>query len=552
MTRVRCAIYTRKSSEEGLEQSFNSLHAQHEACAAYVLSQASEGWNLLPQQYDDGGLSGGTLARPALQRLLTDIEAGKVDIVVVYKVDRLTRSLLDFSKLVEAFDKAGTSFVSVTQSFNTTTSMGRLTLNMLLSFAQFEREVTAERIRDKLAASKARGMWMGGTPPIGYRPDGRSLAIVEEHAEFVRDIFGRYLALGKVRPLVDALHAEGIRSPLRTLSTGRSIGGAVLSRGQIYQMLGNPVYIGQIRHRQTVYNGLHDAIIDADTWERAQTLLRDNTQGDLRTRAARPSLLAGLVHDEAGVPLLATHACKGKHRYRYYVSKDLHHRAGATNHGIRIPAREIEGTVLGTIVEALKDPLALLLSAGHTLLPGQLRGANAAARNLSEALRAKDRGTLLVLLSGVQILTGRIVIELSCAHLGAALGVPLLNCGDDTITLTSAVRLTRTGSAVRLVQSDGKAAVQREPDPALVKLLARAHVLWKRLESEEIDIRTLARDEQINDSYVSRMVRLAFLSPTIVAAIAAGEQPAQLNAALLLTSDIPADWTEQARRLGFA
>lgn len=188
----------------------------------------------------------------------------------------------------------------------------------------------------------------------------------------------------------------------------------------------------------------------------------------------------------------------------------------------------------------------------HTLLPGQLRGANAAARNLSEALRAKDRGTLLVLLSGVQILTGRIVIELSCAHLGAALGVPLLNCGDDTITLTSAVRLTRTGSAVRLVQSDGKAAVQREPDPALVKLLARAHVLWKRLESEEIDIRTLARDEQINDSYVSRMVRLAFLSPTIVAAIAAGEQPAQLNAALLLTSDIPADWTEQARRLGFA
>lgn len=552
MTRVRCAIYTRKSSEEGLEQSFNSLHAQHEACAAYVLSQASEGWNLLHEQYDDGGLSSGTLARPALQRLLADIEAGKVDIVVVYKVDRLTRSLLDFSKLVEAFDKARTSFVSVTQSFNTTTSMGRLTLNMLLSFAQFEREVTAERIRDKLAASKARGMWMGGTPPIGYRPDGRSLAIVDEHAEFVRDIFARYLALGKVRPLVDALHAEGIRSPLRTLGTGRSIGGAVLSRGQIYQMLGNPVYIGQIRHRQIIYDGLHEAIIDPDTWERAQALLSDNTQGELRTRAARPSLLAGLVHDEAGVPLLATHACKGKHRYRYYVSKDLHHRARATNHGIRIPAREIEGAVLDTIVEALKNPLDLLLSAGHTLLPDQLRAANAAAHDLSKALRAKDRPTLLALLSKVQILTGKIVIELSCTQLGAALGVPLPNCGDDTVALTSPIRLTRTGSAVRLVQSDGKAAVQRGPDPALVKLLARAHALWKRLESGEIDIRTLARDEQINDSYVSRMVRLAFLSPTIVAAIAAGEQPAQLNAALLLTSDIPADWTEQARRLGFA
>jgi site-specific DNA recombinase len=249
---VRCAIYTRKSSEEGLEQDFNSLHAQREACAAYVASQASEGWQLLPGEYDDGGISGGTLERPALQRLLTDIAAGRIDIVVVYKVDRLTRSLLDFAKLVEKFDKAGTSFVSITQSFNTTTSMGRLTLNMLLSFAQFEREVTAERIRDKLAASKAKGMWMGGMPPLGYKADGRTLAIVEPHAAVVRDIYSRYLELGNVR-LVDAqLRAEGVVVPKRKAGTGRAFGGAPFSRGQLYAILKNPIYVGDIPHKVSV------------------------------------------------------------------------------------------------------------------------------------------------------------------------------------------------------------------------------------------------------------------------------------------------------------
>src|SRR5688572_15529483 len=225
MKKIRCAIYTRKSSEEGLEQDFNSLHAQREACSAYILSQASEGWSLLPEDYDDGGLSGGTLERPALQRLLSDIEAGKIDIVVVYKVDRLTRSLLDFSRLVEAFDKAGVSFVSVTQSFNTTTSMGRLTLNMLLSFAQFEREVTAERIRDKIAASKAKGMWMGGVCPLGYSPDGRTLAIVPEHAEVVRQIFRRYLELANVRLLAKQIEHDGQHVPVRKTKSGAPLGG---------------------------------------------------------------------------------------------------------------------------------------------------------------------------------------------------------------------------------------------------------------------------------------------------------------------------------------
>ena len=243
---VRCAIYTRKSSEEGLEQDFNSLDAQREACSAYIRSQASEGWSESPARYDDGGISGGTLVRPGLQRLLTDIAAGTIDIVVVYKVDRLTRSLLDFAKLVERFDSAGISFVSVTQSFNTTTSMGRLTLNMLLSFAQFEREVTAERIRDKIAASKAKGMWMGGTPPLGYKPNGRTLAIDEEQARLIRLIHARYRELGTVRALADWLAAEQILTPVRQTSTGKTFGGALFSRGQLYSILRNPVYVGQI------------------------------------------------------------------------------------------------------------------------------------------------------------------------------------------------------------------------------------------------------------------------------------------------------------------
>jgi len=356
MKKVRCAIYTRKSSEEGLEQDFNSLDAQYAACSAYIASQTSEGWTLLRERYDDGGISGGTLERPGLQKLLADIGAGRIDIVVVYKVDRLTRSLLDFAKLVESFDAANTSFVSVTQSFNTTTSMGRLTLNMLLSFAQFEREVTAERIRDKIAASKQRGMWMGGTPPLGYRPDGRSLAIVEEHAAIVRDIFRRYLAVGNVRLVAEALQRENIRTPARTaLKSNRSFGGALFSRGQIYKILGNPIYIGRIPHGKMSYPGLHTAIIEQEIWEQVQQMLTGNRTGkrSAPVNIRHPSILAGKLFDERGEALVATHANKGKVRYRYYVSRSLQHGGDASaNPGMRIPAREIEAVVIEQIAAA--------------------------------------------------------------------------------------------------------------------------------------------------------------------------------------------------------
>lgn len=310
MTAVRCAIYTRKSSEEGLEQGFNSLDAQREACAAYVLSQASEGWSALADHYDDGGISGGTLERPALQRLLGDVAAGRIDIIVVYKVDRLTRSLLDFAKLVEAFDRAGTSFVSITQSFNTTTSMGRLTLNMLLSFAQFEREVTAERIRDKIAASKAKGMWMGGIPPLGYRPDGRSLAIVEDHAAVTRHIFARYQALGTVRALADELAQGGVHAPPRATANGRAIGGRPFTRGQLYLMLRCMTYTGRIGYRGAIYAGRHPAIIVPALFDAVQAQLADHNHQRTRSRAREPSLLAGRLVDADGAPLVASHASK--------------------------------------------------------------------------------------------------------------------------------------------------------------------------------------------------------------------------------------------------
>ncbi len=368
MKSIRCAIYTRKSSEEGLEQAFNSLDAQREACAAYILSQASEGWTALPDIYDDGGLSGGTLERPALQRLLAEVRAGRIDIIVVYKVDRLTRSLLDFSKLVETFAAAGTSFVSVTQSFNTTTSMGRLTLNMLLSFAQFEREVTAERIRDKIAASKAKGMWMGGTPPLGYRPDGRSLAIVEEEASLVRHIFTRYLELGNVRLLADELAERRIWAPKRIrMKSGQAFGGVPFTRGQIYSLLKCPTYVGEIHHKGEVHAALHQPIIDRDTWERVQAKLADNRQGHSSgARSANPSLLAGRIVDGAGQPLIAVHATKrvlsnvegGTQRYRYYVSRDLHE--GKATTGMRLPAREVELAVTARLASFIADPVTLI------------------------------------------------------------------------------------------------------------------------------------------------------------------------------------------------
>ena len=352
---VRCAIYTRKSSEEGLEQAFNSLDAQREACEAYIKSQKHEGWLLLSDLYDDGGISGGTMERPALKRLLADIEQGRIDTAVVYKVDRLTRSLADFSKIVSVFDSRGVSFVSITQQFNTTTSMGRLTLNMLLSFAQFEREVTGERIRDKVAASKKKGMWMGGVVPLGYDVKDRKLVVNPEEAERVRHIYQRYVELGSVRLLAEGLEQNDIRGKSRVSAEGPISAGATLGRGALYRILSNRLYLGEVHHNGSYYRGEHEAIMARDLWDEVDRLLADNRNDRKHgATAEEPSLLAGMIFNETDQPLTPTHATKGSRRYRYYVSKSLITGTKSEDpQGRRIPAGDIEGLVTSRMTEFL-------------------------------------------------------------------------------------------------------------------------------------------------------------------------------------------------------
>jgi len=345
--KLRCAIYTRKSSEEGLEQEFNSLHAQREACESYIASQRSEGWVLVRDQYDDGGISGGTLERPGLKRLLADIEDGLVDVVVVYKIDRLSRSLMDFSKLVEVFDRNGVTFVSVTQSFNTTTSMGRLTLNILLSFAQFEREVTAERIRDKVRASRMKGMWMGGVPPLGYVVENRKLVENPSDAAHVRWVFARFVEFGSGTVLARELAERGV-----TTARGHRI-----DKKFIYRMLNNRVYIGQAVHKGTSYAGEHKAIVDRDIWDKVHAILTESPRKRAaNTRADTPALLKGLLYGPDGAAFSPTHTRKGGRLYRYYVSQTvLKHGAGSCPVG-RVPAGEIEAAVIDQLRAVFRQP----------------------------------------------------------------------------------------------------------------------------------------------------------------------------------------------------
>src|SRR4051812_33543444 len=356
-SKLRCALYTRKSSEEGLEQDFNSLDAQREACEAFVLSQKREGWILLPELYDDGGFSGGTLERPAFRRLLADVSAGRVNIVVVYKVDRLTRSLADFARLVELFDAEAVSFVSVTQQFNTTSSMGRLTLNILLSFAQFEREVTGERIRDKIAASKKKGMWMGGQPPLGYDVKDRKLIVNTQEAETVRHIFRRYRELKSVRQLKADLDAHGTVSKARKASDGSAYGSKPLARGALYLMLQNRIYRGETVHKDKSYPGEHDGVVDERLWNEVQLILRTNRVEHANGSADnRPSMLAGLLFDAQGERMSPSHANKRGTRYRYYVSRSLIDRTTKTaTGGQRIPAVALEALIVRNVRQGLAD-----------------------------------------------------------------------------------------------------------------------------------------------------------------------------------------------------
>ncbi len=564
-TTRRCAIYTRKSSEEGLEQAFNSLDAQREACEAFVRSQRHEGWVLLPTAYDDGGISGGTLERPALQQLLADIRTGKVDLVIVYKVDRLTRSLADFAKIVDVFDAQGASFVSVTQQFNTATSMGRLTLNMLLSFAQFEREVTGERIRDKIAASKRKGMWMGGVVPLGYDVHDRKLVINPAEAATVTQIFQLYLMLGSVRLLQEHLAAAGVRSKLRpAVENPRMQGGQVLVRGALYLMLQNRLYRGEVEHQGNIYPGEHEAFIGLELWDAVQRRLTDNrVEQQSGTRAASPSLLTGMIYDAAGERLLPTHTAKGTRRYRYYVSKALQTGGAPSAAGMRIPANDIERAVTERLTQFLAERTAIYNIITMAISDGAeqaalLDRAAALASAWSEQSLGDCRALLRRLVSRIVVHTNHIDLHLDTATLIATLrgsASPSSAPTDhqppaDPILLTIPVRLKRAGLEVRmLVEGAGSAA---EPDPTLIKLILRAQHLRDRMLGERLGVGELAASEGVTTSYIARVIRLGFLAPDIVTAILNGRQPIGLTANKLANdSRLPIAWPEQREALGF-
>ena len=567
--KLRCAIYTRKSSEEGLEQAFNSLDAQREACAAFILSQKHEGWAVLPTLYDDGGFSGGTLDRPALQELLADIGAGKVDVVVVYKIDRLTRSLFDFAKIVEAFDAKGVSFVSITQQFNTTTSMGRLTLNVLLSFAQFEREVAGERIRDKIAASKKKGMWMGGLPSLGYDVQNRKLVVNDEETPTVLHIFRRYVELRSVRALQAELDAVGIRSKRRTLADGTPYGDQKLSRGALYLMLQNRIYRGEITHKGNGYPGEHPEIIDKALWDQVQAILAENRVNRATGSDAKyPSLLAGLAFDETGERLTPTHAVKKGTRYRYYVSRSLVIGAAKDrSKGRRIPAANLESLVITRLRAFLADQGAILdaIRNEHADGAGQKRLIGR-GREIAEELGAlapdRIRAMLMALLSRVDIRSDRVEIKVCRRHLieqlhahsiaSSTVAVKPDSASDDIVTLTVKARLQRVGREMRMLVENSDD--QANADPGLLRIVARAHDIQARLmQDTELTVHMIARQERVSANYVYRLLRIPSLAPDIVTAIINGKNPPQLTAKKLmrLTPQIPVGWAEQRKLLGF-
>ena len=510
-------------------------------------------------RYDDGGFSGGNLERPALQRLLADIRTGRIDVVVVYKVDRLTRSLADFARLVEIFDAQAASFVSVTQQFNTTSSMGRLTLNVLLSFAQFEREVTGERIRDKIAASKKKGMWMGGNVPLGYDASDRTLVINRGEAETVRRIFALYREFGCVRRVKDEADRLGLETKRRTTASGAERGGKAFSRGHIYRLLANPIYTGQIAHQGKLYPGQHPALIEAETWSAVRDRLAANAGSHRhRANAAEPSLLAGLLADAQGDRLTPSHAVKNGRRYRYYVSAALITEAGSERtQGWRIAATEVEHAVIRILVDAMTSPGRLLEQFQTASMPSdQVRKILARAARLAAALNrspGERRKILQGLVEKILIAADTITIRMRRHHLlGGDLASPTAESASDTpIELTAVVAFKRRGVETKLVLP-GLAQQNHSlrPDPALIKAIARGRAWFEELATGRVrSLQQLADRDGITRRYIRRLVNLAFLSPELVEAILQGRQSIQLTATRLTEFDLPLDWTEQHRLL---
>ena len=514
---LRCAIYSRVSSDQGLEQDFNSLDAQREAAEAYIKSQAHEGWRLLRDHYDDGGFSGGTMERPALQRLLEAIKAGRIDIVVVYKVDRLTRSLADFAKLVELFDAHKVSFVSVTQSFNTTTSMGRLTLNVLLSFAQFEREVTGERIRDKIAASKKKGMWMGGVVPFGYRVDDRKLLVDEAEAKLVKKIFERYQILGSLPALQRELTAAGIVTRERRIVSGRIIGGIPFANGALSQILRNRLYLGELNHRGQSWPAAHEPIIDRDLFDAVQTKLADNLNRATNRKAKTGALLMGKIFDDRGNPMSPSFAVKKGVRYSYYVSSPIAQgRKAEAGSVARVPAEAVEGRVL--------DELRRIQQ-------------NCPASDQTDAsLLAED-------LDRVIVRSGHLEIRRrgeSCAT------------AEEAVIVVDWVKPSATRRRQIILPASANTPlrpIRVEEQARLVKAIGLARCWLDEIVEGVIDsIETLAAREQRSERSVRMTLSLAFLDPAIVKAALEGRLPRGHGVSRL--ADLPMAFSDQWSALG--
>ena len=537
---LRCAIYTRKSSEEGLEQEFNSLDAQREACGAFIQSQKHEGWKLLPANYDDGGYSGGTMQRPALQRLLADIDAGKIDLVVVYKVDRLTRALTDFAKIVERFDARCVSFVSVTQAFNTTTSMGRLTLNVLLSFAQFEREVTGERIRDKIAASKRKGMWMGGVVPLGYSVKDRQLVPHSEESALVRHIFERYQQLRNVDALRRELRSKGYRSKSR-LVDGKFVS-AQFSNGALTRILTNPLYRGLIHHHGELHPGQHEAIVSEDLWNSVQAVVetrkRMNTSVP-RARGLNP--LLGLLKDDVGRPFYATYTKKAGHLpYRYYVTKGEGKR-------LRLPARELEAHVEAAVEGYLSNAQRVLDDLSLNDMSDM--GATLKALNQLATVEPERRwSNWRPLIQSVVYSERQLDIVLASTELAQIIGT---SASEQPIQICYPIRLHRTAHDLRLVIP----AATGEPEAgqrnlSLLRFIAQGRKWYRQITGgQHTTFRSIGKAEGVTERYVTRVIRGSLLAPDIIQRVIEGRQPVTLTVQKL-KKPFPSDWAEQRKFFG--
>jgi site-specific DNA recombinase len=526
---VRCAIYTRVSTDHGLDQEFNSLDAQYEAASAYIKSQAHAGWTLIRSRYDDGGYSGGSTDRPDLQKLLDDIRSRKIDVIVVYKVDRLTRSLADFAKLVELFDAHGVSFVSVTQQFNTTTSMGRLTLNVLLSFAQFEREVTSERIRDKIAASKRKGLWVGGTLPLGYEMKDGKIAIVEEEAELVRSIFRRYLELGSVNELLRDLRERNIRTKTRLLSKGATRGGIPFGRGALYYVLSNHFYIGEVKYKNEILPGEQPPIMDRALFEAVRQKSRAQWSHRTIVRNKSDHLLAGLLFDDAGHRMIPTHATKAGVRYRYYVSTPvLHGEAKTASAGSvsRVPAADVEDV----IVKSLEH-----------LAANQGKSATA-------TLPLGDRGDLAELVAGIVVHRDRLIIKLKSDNADEASDRP----DDRLLTIPWQKPPSKKSRQILLPHSASRSDVrpaQFERRARLVSAIARGRRWLDDVVSGRVTtVAQLCTRENCSVRQVNMTISLAFLAPNLVKAAVEGRLPRGIGVERL--RDQPTEWSRQFEALG--